>query len=79
MCWTNSYKCIYRYCIITVKHYTNNYKKNHYILKYNIYFIIIGDVSKGELGFAAIPGEQENFKKSIDVTIEYAKALNCKR
>ncbi|KAK9303844.1 hypothetical protein QLX08_004576 [Tetragonisca angustula] len=41
--------------------------------------VFTGDVSKGELGFAAIPGEQENFKKSIDVTIEYAKALNCKR
>ncbi|KAF3429953.1 hypothetical protein E2986_01235 [Frieseomelitta varia] len=41
--------------------------------------VFTGDVSKGELGFAAIPGEEENFKKSIDVTIEYAKALNCKR
>lgn len=39
----------------------------------------IGDISKGELGFAAIPGEEENFKKSIDLTIEYANALNCKR
>ncbi|XP_076618192.1 hydroxypyruvate isomerase-like protein Gip [Colletes latitarsis] len=41
--------------------------------------IFTGDVSKGELGFAAIPGEEDNFKKSIDLTIEYAKALNCKR
>ncbi|CAD1474279.1 unnamed protein product, partial [Heterotrigona itama] len=41
--------------------------------------VFTGDVSKGELGFAAIPGEEENFKKSIDLTIEYAKALNCKR
>lgn len=47
----------------------------------NIYKRItaIGDVAKGELGFAAIPGEEDNFKKSIDLTIEYAKALNCKR
>ncbi|KZC10780.1 PREDICTED: putative hydroxypyruvate isomerase [Dufourea novaeangliae] len=41
--------------------------------------VYTGDVSKGELGFAAIPGEEENFKKSIDMTIEYAKALHCKR
>lgn len=37
-----------------------------------------GDVTKGELGFAAIPGEEENFKKSVEKTIEYAKALDCK-
>ncbi|XP_076231022.1 hydroxypyruvate isomerase-like protein Gip [Calliopsis andreniformis] len=41
--------------------------------------VYTGDVSKGELGFAAIPGEEDNFKKSIDLTIEYAKALNCNR
>lgn len=41
--------------------------------------VYTGDVSKGELGFAAIPGEEENFRKSIDLTIEYAKALNCKK
>ncbi|XP_053995082.1 putative hydroxypyruvate isomerase [Hylaeus volcanicus] len=41
--------------------------------------VFTGDVSKGELGFAAIPGEEDNFKKSINLTIEYAKALGCKR
>ncbi|XP_076642986.1 hydroxypyruvate isomerase-like protein Gip [Halictus rubicundus] len=41
--------------------------------------VYTGDVKKGELGFAAIPGQEENFKKSIDTTIEYAKALNCKK
>lgn len=41
--------------------------------------VYTGDVTKGELGYAAIPGEEENFKKSIDLTIEYAKALNCSR
>jgi hydroxypyruvate isomerase len=30
------------------------------------------------LGFAAIPGEEENFKESIEKTIKYAKALDCK-
>lgn len=40
--------------------------------------VFTGDVTKGELGFAAIPGEEENFKKSIEETIKYAKALDCK-
>ncbi|EZA56442.1 hypothetical protein DMN91_009736 [Ooceraea biroi] len=40
--------------------------------------VFTGDVTKGELGFAAIPGEEENFKKSIEKTIQYAKALDCK-
>ncbi|KAI4500066.1 hypothetical protein M0802_004936 [Mischocyttarus mexicanus] len=40
--------------------------------------IIKCDTSKGELGFAAIPGQEESFKKSIETTIKYAKALNCK-
>lgn len=47
---------------------------------YGIFYLtLIGDVTKGELGFAAIPGQEENFKKSIDTTIEYSKALNCLR
>ncbi|XP_012280286.1 putative hydroxypyruvate isomerase [Orussus abietinus] len=41
--------------------------------------VYTGDVTKGELGFAAIPGKEEEFRKSIEVTIEYAKALNCKK
>ncbi|XP_033338504.1 hydroxypyruvate isomerase-like protein Gip [Megalopta genalis] len=41
--------------------------------------VYTGDTSKGELGYAAIPGQEENFKKSINTTIEYAKALNCKK
>nr|XP_033334323.1 putative hydroxypyruvate isomerase [Megalopta genalis] len=41
--------------------------------------VYTGDISKGDVGFAAIPGQEENFKKSIDTTIEYAKALNCKQ
>lgn len=51
--------------------------KNNFI-SFNVDIVIIGDVTKGELGFAAIPGEEENFKKSIEKTIEYAKALDCK-
>lgn len=42
-----------------------------------IYLCVKGDVTKRELGFAAIPGKEEDFKKSIEMTIDYAKALNC--
>uniref|UniRef100_T1J8Z1 Putative hydroxypyruvate isomerase n=1 Tax=Strigamia maritima TaxID=126957 RepID=T1J8Z1_STRMM len=38
-----------------------------------------GDLSKGELGLAAIPGRQEEFIKTLDTSIQYAKALNCSR
>ncbi|KAK0163350.1 hypothetical protein PV327_007041 [Microctonus hyperodae] len=41
--------------------------------------VFTGDVTKGELGFAAIPGKEEQFKNSIEMTIDYAKALNCKK
>ncbi|XP_043270569.1 putative hydroxypyruvate isomerase [Venturia canescens] len=41
--------------------------------------VFTGDTAKGELGFAAVPGKETEFKKSIEVTIEYAKALNCKK
>lgn len=51
--------------------------KNNFI-NFNFNTATTGDVTKGELGFAAIPGEEENFKKSIEKTIEYAKALDCK-
>ena len=47
-----------------------------FIINFNI--VLTGDVTKGEVGFAAILGEEENFKKSIEKTIEYANALNCK-
>lgn len=48
------------------------------LINFNFNIGITGDVTKGELGFAAIPGEEENFKNSIEKTIEYAKALDCK-
>ncbi|XP_001607821.1 putative hydroxypyruvate isomerase [Nasonia vitripennis] len=40
--------------------------------------VYTGDTSKGELGFAALPGKEEEFRRSIETTIEYAKALDCK-
>ncbi|KAL3267739.1 hypothetical protein HHI36_006866 [Cryptolaemus montrouzieri] len=41
--------------------------------------VYTGDVSKGELGFAAIPGKEQEFKDSIQKTIEYAKALGARK
>lgn len=44
-----------------------------------LFQILKGDVTKGELGFAAVPGEEENFKNSVHTTIEYAKALGASK
>jgi len=63
--------CVHYICVVYI------YYKNNFI-SFNFNTVITGDVTKGELGFAAIPGEEENFKKSIEKTIEYAKALDCK-
>ncbi|GLH10953.1 Putative hydroxypyruvate isomerase [Gryllus bimaculatus] len=41
--------------------------------------VFVGDVTKGELGFAALPGQEEEFKNSISLAIKYAKALECPR
>lgn len=52
--------------------------KNNANIEQILINVFTGDTSKGELGFAAIPGQEESFKKSIETTITYAKALNCK-
>lgn len=41
--------------------------------------IFTGDVTKGELGYAAIPGKQNEFKQSLNTTVEYAKALGARK
>ncbi|CAB3368247.1 Hypothetical predicted protein [Cloeon dipterum] len=41
--------------------------------------IHVGDVTKGELGTAAEPGREEDFKKSLQLAVDYAKALKCNR
>jgi len=41
--------------------------------------IYTGDVTKGELGFAAIPGKEDEFKKSVELTVDYAKAVGAKK
>ncbi|XP_050042272.1 putative hydroxypyruvate isomerase isoform X1 [Dermacentor andersoni] len=38
-----------------------------------------GDLTKGEMGFAARPGCESEFLSSLETTIKYAKALNCKK
>jgi len=38
-----------------------------------------GDTSKGELGFAAIPGKEVDFIQSFDKALLYSKHLECKR
>lgn len=39
--------------------------------------VYVGDISKGEFGFAAIPGKEEAFCDSINLSVNYAKALQC--
>lgn len=37
-----------------------------------------GDIENGELGFAAIPGQEDRFVDSLTQAITYSKALDCK-
>nr|CAI5858197.1 unnamed protein product [Callosobruchus analis]CAI5863731.1 unnamed protein product [Callosobruchus analis] len=41
--------------------------------------VYTGDVSKGQLGFAAIPGKEKEFRDSLVMTLDYAKALGVKK
>lgn len=36
-----------------------------------------GNLQAGELGFAALPGKEINFRESLERSIQYAKALGC--
>ncbi|XP_047231717.1 putative hydroxypyruvate isomerase isoform X1 [Girardinichthys multiradiatus] len=38
-----------------------------------------GDVKAGDLGLGAVPGRELEFRQGLDLTLKYAKALNCKR
>lgn len=38
-----------------------------------------GDWEKGERGMAAIPGREEEFRKTVATALAYARALNCPR
>ncbi|XP_034237753.1 putative hydroxypyruvate isomerase [Thrips palmi] len=47
-------------------------------LKQVLINVFVGDPSKGELGFAAIPGQEASFQSSVTRAVDYAKALDCK-
>lgn len=36
-------------------------------------------MTKGEFGVTAVPGKEAEFKKNLQETIDYAKALDCKK
>ena len=38
-----------------------------------------GDWANGERGIAALPGREAEFRDSLELTLEYARALNCDR
>ncbi|XP_017291183.1 putative hydroxypyruvate isomerase [Kryptolebias marmoratus] len=38
-----------------------------------------GNVRAGDLGLGAVPGREVDFRLGLDLTLKYAKALNCKR
>uniref|UniRef100_A0A3P9Q4F2 Hydroxypyruvate isomerase n=1 Tax=Poecilia reticulata TaxID=8081 RepID=A0A3P9Q4F2_POERE len=40
---------------------------------------VAGDIKAGDLGLGAVPGRELEFRKGLDLTLKYAKALNCKR
>ncbi|VEN55365.1 unnamed protein product [Callosobruchus maculatus] len=41
--------------------------------------VYTGDVTKGQLGFAAIPGKEKEFRESLVMTLDYAKALGVRK
>ncbi|MFI4932971.1 MAG: TIM barrel protein, partial [Burkholderiales bacterium] len=38
-----------------------------------------GDWERGERGMAALPGREDEFRRSIDKALSYAQALSCPR
>uniref|UniRef100_A0A3P9H250 Putative hydroxypyruvate isomerase n=1 Tax=Oryzias latipes TaxID=8090 RepID=A0A3P9H250_ORYLA len=38
-----------------------------------------GDLKAGDLGLGAVPGREAEFRCGLDQTVDFAKALNCKR
>ncbi|XP_067369486.1 putative hydroxypyruvate isomerase isoform X2 [Channa argus] len=38
-----------------------------------------GDLKAGELGLGAVPGREAEFRQGLDLALQYAKALDCKR
>lgn len=42
-------------------------------------FQISGNVPGGEVGLASIPNKEREFQQNLDLTVQFAKALNCKK
>lgn len=38
-----------------------------------------GDLSAGDLGLGAVPGREQEFRQGLDLAVQYAKALDCRR
>jgi hydroxypyruvate isomerase len=38
-----------------------------------------GDWERGERGMAALPGREDEFRRSVDIALSYAQALSCPR
>lgn len=53
------------------------YVLTSYVVTVVCLFKFSGDTQAGELGFAAIPGQEGRFKESLERSITYAKALDC--
>ncbi len=43
------------------------------------HFVFIGNLANGDIGLAAIPGREAEFKQSLQKSIEYAQALGCNK
>jgi hydroxypyruvate isomerase len=41
--------------------------------------MLLGKMEKGELGLAALPERVQDFRMQLELSIEYANCLNCKR
>lgn len=58
--------------------YTGRFFRCNLVI-FSTYVMFVGDITKGEFGHAAIPGKEQEFKDALEKTIDYAKALNCKK
>ncbi|XP_062412662.1 putative hydroxypyruvate isomerase [Sardina pilchardus] len=38
-----------------------------------------GDMKGGDLGLGAVPGREQEFRKGLELAVQFAKALDCKR
>ncbi len=54
-------------------------KLEQYGLEQALFNMPPGDWDSGERGFAAIPGREHEFRKSVETALAYSTALNCKK